>query len=175
MSRRELPVDSTVVADGIRIAIAGVFIELKNRILVDALKVGADYDEAKLTAAARLALSKVAGETVEVAVRAERRELPPPSVSDGAAHHRHHAQLMMAPTVYRSIARELQATARDELKCLELIRQARDSAADELRHEVVRKLTTDYAQDERYERDRGKRMRRVGKDLRRLGRSAPRE
>lgn len=173
--REPSPTADAMVADGMRIALAGARLSIKNRVILDAIRDAMDYDERRLSAFAIEVLNQIALESEESAACILATDNPRPSAEKAAPHHRHHELLERGPHIRRLVSEEVRRLAADESAVSGLVRAARDAASEELQAEVVRKLTTTYARDPDYEKDLARRTVRLLRDLHKLDRRRRRE
>ncbi|WP_254773969.1 beta-glycosidase [Microbacterium sp. cf046] len=162
-----------MVADGVLIAESAVRMATKNFLLRSALRDHLDYNQASLSAFTRTELRHLADENLASADRLAAVDRPPAeSTKHSEAQRMHYAALQRAPDVHRRLAHELQQYATDDAKVADLVASAQQHAADELRHELTRKLAGQVVEpDVGYDTARPKRLRKLIKsDLKHLRR-----
>lgn len=155
-----------VVAEGLYIASAATRLSLKNRILVDILVNGDDFDPDHFLPDAREALLTLAAEAEEDADRTEReRRAARGRFSDSFGTHDYRSRdvrnLRRRRKQSEHVARELRARAEDEDELRKLIADAREAAWAEVAKNIDRTLRIEAARpdlDPDYERMRVARM-----------------
>ena len=155
-----------VVAEGLYIASAATRLSLKNRILVDILVRGDDFDPDHFLPEAKEALLTLAAEAEEDADRAERdRKAARHRYTDSVGTHDYRSRdvrnLRRRRKQSLHVARELRARADDEEELRKLIADARQAAWDEVSKNIDRTLRIEAARPDLepdYDRMREARM-----------------
>jgi hypothetical protein len=155
-----------VVAEGLYIASAATRLSLKNRILVDILVRGDDFDPDHFLPEAKEALLTLAAEAEEDADRAEReRKAARRRFTDSFGTHDYRSRdvrnLRRRRKQSEHVAKELRARAEDEDELRKLIADARDAAWDEVSKNIDRTLRIEAARPDLepdYDRMREARM-----------------
>lgn len=155
-----------VVAEGLYIASAATRLALKNRILVDILVDGDDFDPDRFLPDARDILLSLAAEAEADAERTDReRKAARNRFSDSSGTHDYRSRdvrnLRRRRKQSLHVAKELRARAEDQEELRKLIADARDAAWGEVSTNIDRSLRIAAARpdlDADYERMRGARM-----------------
>lgn len=155
-----------VVAEGLYIASAATRLSLKNRILVDILVRGDDFDPDHFLPEAKEALLTLAAEAEEDADHAEReRKAARRRFTDSFGTHDYRSRdvrnLRRRRKQSEHVAKELRARAEDEDELRKLIADARDAAWDEVSKNIDRTLRIEAARPDLepdYDRMREARM-----------------
>lgn len=155
-----------VVAEGLYIASAATRLTLKNRILVDILAEGEDFDSERFLPEARAALLMLADEAEADAERTEaerKRARRRHSDSDGTHDYRSRdvRNLRRRERQSRHVAERLRERAEDEEELRKLVADARDAAWAEVAKNIDRTLRIEAARPDLepdYERMREARM-----------------
>lgn len=161
------------VADGLSIARFSAVLELKNRLIVAALRDDVNFDPETASVLAREVLDALAREQDGNVDHADDliERLDDGYADEGAARHEHDYKardtglLEARRRVYREVAAGIRADAADPDALATLIESARSRAWDEIGREIEARLdatrTTQIVVDADYLRQRGERMRRL--------------
>jgi hypothetical protein len=159
------------IADGMLIARFSAVMDLKNRLIVAALRDDERFDRARAAEFVREVVDSVVAEQAENEAHAE-EEIEHAEGARGAARHEHDYKwrdlelLDARRNVYREVARRIREALDDPEWVDALIEDARQKAWDEISRELsvrlddAKRIATVVVDDDYY-RDRDERMRRV--------------
>jgi hypothetical protein len=148
--------------------------KVKNTIIVGVLKGGGSYDPEQYVPAAADALGDLATEFAEAADRLDEQihkleQLPGTATHAHDYRQRDASNLRHRADVLRALVAELRDRSDDRTHLLELVERARKDAWLDVSKAVTDVLDRSFfVADDRYERDRAKRMRLVAADLKNL-------
>ena len=162
-------------AEGLLVAESAARMDLKNRIIVRALRGDEPFDSARAAAEAREVLYELVRQTDEVAEwSAAEREAA--AQRDGRAANEHDYRradarnLRLREQVNAAVAKRLEELRGDDEYLSRLAEGARDAAWTEVAREIDARLDREWPDievDETYLRERGDRMRDLSRDLER--------
>jgi hypothetical protein len=136
---------SDAVAEGVSIALAAARMSVRNRILVETISAGGQFDPDAFAAVVRETLHSLAEEQERAAERARRlRRGAWGKFSTSAGTHdyrdRDTANLRRRRKQYLGVAKELRARAGDPVRVRELLETARDAAWGDVEANLQRRL-----------------------------------
>ncbi|WP_125130714.1 asparagine synthase [Microbacterium sp. 10M-3C3] len=154
------------IAEGVSIAAAAARLAVRNRILVETIAEGADFDRAAVSRFARETILDLADEQERAAARMKalrRRAFGKYSTSSGTHDYRDRdtRNLRRRGKQYAGVAKELRAWADDPDRIADLVDAARNAAWGDVEANLQRRLAVEganYDADPDYERMRKARM-----------------